>query len=682
MLESRTIINECYILQERIGADSFCELWRATAIYTATQLLLRFLDDRPALAGLHEKFRTAAFRCYRVADPAVADFVEVETFGDRLFIASEYSGELPMPLALSPDSQLGLEHICRFVMEMARGLDAFHGQGIAYGCLNPENVLIYKDAGVVRGIRVQKPGYMSLLPGLDEEDEEAVLQTYGYMAPEVKAGGKPDERSDVYCLGIHLVRLLTGDLPLPRDAAKARNRSVSVEYVANALTRRAVPSAVTRVALRALRRNPAQRYAACVDFMAELRAFVDERRREFLRSGRSDPLAELEALNRGFARHGQAAEAVRSLDTADYFRALSISTPAPAQPEVSHGFPVRDFEDPEEVRRIESRELEGAEDDGSLSIENILARSRQTVSRERGSRRLSLEALPPEPEIAPPPAAEEELAIPLEGREAPREADGAGDDYLPELPAAEDGIPELPAAEEEALPWTDPTGVRWSHITVLPDEVVEEMAEAFQKSFRGRGTFRFIQEPRDGAVAGLFAELFSRFRYEGFFVDAGLLVPNTPIPARMDVTDFVRAVRSSVANALLGEPPGSVRYLRRRVAAEDRIGAFRAPPLDRVLFRKPGEEPDPDELESPEGISCVARSLLALGRRSRPLVFVFRGGEWVDRALHDLLIQFARGAAGAPVCGFIFYRSADVEDWHVLSHIGRESYRALQPRLT
>jgi serine/threonine protein kinase len=674
MLEPRTVINECYILQECIGKDSFCELWRATAIYTATQLLLRFVNDTPNLSPLYEDFRNAAFRCYRVADPAVADFVEVERFGDRIFIASEYSGELPMTMALAPDSQLGLEHICRFVMEMARGLDAFHGQGIVYGCLNPENVLIYKDSGVIRGIRVQKPGYMSLLPGLDKDDENAVWENYGYMAPEVKAGGKPDERSDVYCLGVHLVRLLTGDLPLPLDAQKARQRSVSLEYVANALTRRAVPAAVIKIALRALRRDPALRYPACVDLMAELRAFVDERRLEFLRSGRNDPLAELEALNRGFARHGQAAEAVRVLDTADYFRALSEAVPEPPRPEMGLGFPVRDFEDPAAVQLIESQEIEGKEDDGTLSIERILEQSRRTVSQERGSRRLSLEALPQEPEKSLQQTAafpEEDVVIPVKPLEpaaavvkAPEVVDVPEEveDYIPELPVA-DTIPPLPEA--------DPSGVRWSHITVLPEEVVEEMAEAFRKTFHGRGTFRFIQEPRDSAVAGLFAELFSRFRYEGFFVDAGSLAPNSPT-IRMDVTDFIRAARASIARALLGEPPASVRYLRRRVASADKIGAFRAPPLDRVLFGKEGEEPDPDEVESPEGIASIANSLLAFGRKTRPLVFVFRGGEWIDKPLHDLLIQFARGAAAAPVCGFIFYQSANVEPWHVLSRVNRE----------
>jgi len=660
MLEPRQVVNECYILQERIGRDGFCELWRATAIYTAAQLLLRFLEDRPKLRGLQEDFRAAALRCYRIADPAVADFVEIERFGDRLFIASEYSGELPLSLALGPDSRFSLEHICRFIMEMARGLDAFHGQGISYGCLDPQNILLKREGGVVRGIRVQKPGYMAVLDALDPTDTEVVLSTYGYLAPEVKAGGKADERSDVYCLGVHLVRLLTGDLPLPRDVRKVRERSVSLEYIANALVRRSVPAPVVRVALRALRRDPGKRYPACVDFMTELRVFMDERRQESIRSGRVDPLAELEALNRGFARHGDAAQAVRTLDTADYFRALSEAPEEAERPRVDEGYPVVDFADPEEVRRVEAREIEGVEDDGKVSIDELLERSRRAVSQEKGSRRPSRAAV--EAPTAPPaPRAKPES----HSRAVPEKAPAG---RLPASEASEEVVPELPAAA--GRPDADSEGVRWNHVTVLPERVAGEMYDAFRGAFHGRGTFRFIQEPREGSLAGVFAELFSRFRYEGFFVDAGLLKPRSESTARMDVTDFLRATRASVARALLGEPPGSVRYLRRRVAAADTIGAFHAPPLDRVLFGKAGEEPDPDIVETPEGLRSIVGSLLALGRRSRPLVFVFRGGEWVDRALHDLLIRIARESSETPVCGFIFYESANVEPWHVLSRIG------------
>jgi serine/threonine protein kinase len=661
MLEARQVINECYILQERVGKDSFCELWRATAIYTAAQILLRFLDDRPALKAREGDFRAAALRCYRVADPAVADFVEIEHFKDRLFIASEFSGELPLSRALGPDTRFELEHICRFVMEMARGLDAFHGQGIPYGCLDAENVLMSRDAGVVRGIRIQKPGYLSVLGALETVDLDSAVNIYGYLAPEVKAGAPPDERSDVYGLGIHLVRFLTGELPLPRDPRKIRERSVALEYVANSLLRRSVPIPVVRVALRALRRDPALRYSACVDVMAELRVFMDERRRESLRSGRVDPLAELEALNLGFSRHGDAAQTVRTLDTADYFRALSDAPAEAFRLKTSTGYPVRDFLDPEEVLRIESREIEGAEDDGSLSIDELLDRSRRTVSQERGTRRPASENEPPE-ERSPVPSGSGPKAAPTPPSARADAETSAGNGRSEEV------VPEaLPS--EGAEPEGSAEGIHWNRVNLPPSQVAGELEAAFRRACRGRGTFRFIQDPHDGVMAGVFAEMFARFRYEGFFVDAGLLKPRSESTARMDVTDFIRAIRTSIARALLGEPPGSVRYLRRRVAMEDRLGAFRAPPLDQVLFKAPGEEPDPDEVESPAGIHSVADSLLKFGRKNRPLVFVFRGGEWIDRPLHDLLLRFAQGASRAPVCGFVFYETADVEGWHVLSRL-------------
>ncbi|HSV56517.1 MAG TPA: hypothetical protein VLH39_05345, partial [Magnetospirillaceae bacterium] len=500
----------------------------------------------------------------------------------------------------------------------------------------------------------------------DTNDANAVLRYYGYLAPEVKDGASPDERSDVYCLGVHLVKLLTGSVPLPPDSRKVRTRSVSLEYVCNALARRAVPQPVIRVALRALRKDPALRYPACVDLMAELRIFVDERRQESIRRGRADPLADLEALNRGFARHGDAAQAVRSLDTADYFRALSETVSAPDQPISETLYPFQDFSAPEEIRLIEAREIDGAEDDGVLSVDEILGRGVQPAPVVRAGRRHSEPAASIHASYAAAPVTvDTRTAIPRPG---PVEARGP----VPPVHEPSPPVPVLSAGSVLPLE-EDFAGLRWKWVTIPAGKVTGELGDAFQLAFRGRGTFRFIQEPRENALAGAFAELFSRFRYEGFFVDAGLLKPRFAATARMDVTDFIRASRTSIARSLLGEPPGSVRYLRRRLDSTDRIGAFHAPPLDRVLFGRPGEEPDPEAVESEEGIRSIAESLLAIGRRRRPMVLVFRGGEWVDRPLHDLLVHFAQGVGNAPACGFVFYERADVADWHVLFRLKTEA---------
>ena len=301
MLEPRVVVNQCYILQEHLGEDSFFELWSATSIYSATRFLLRFLKERVELEACMPFFRKTAMDCYSITAPAVMDFIEVEHFEGRSFIASEYRGEKSLLTVLTAGPTTGLEHACRYIIELGQGLDAFHKRGIVYRCLSAENVLVTKTGDRVESIRVQKPGYSAFLDCIEAGDDRSIIENYGYMSPESKAGLIEDKRSDIYSLGVHFFRFITGRLPFS-TSSRARSGSVCLSYVARAFARRDVPAAVTRIVLKTLRKNPRQRYSEAIELIAELRAFMDERRRELLALGKMDPLAELTTLNLGRER--------------------------------------------------------------------------------------------------------------------------------------------------------------------------------------------------------------------------------------------------------------------------------------------------------------------------------------------------------------------------------------------
>jgi serine/threonine protein kinase len=197
MLEPRTVINHCYILQERLGEDSFSELWRATSIYSAMPFLLRFLKESPGFAERLPAFKDYAMECYSIAAPSVMDFVEFDQAEGRQFLSSEFGGLCNLRSYLATSPKVRLEHVCRFIVELGQGLDAFHRHGIVYRCLGAESVLVGRSGELVESIKVQKPGYAPLLSLLDQADKAVVLENYSYLSPEAKKGGDVDPRSDI-----------------------------------------------------------------------------------------------------------------------------------------------------------------------------------------------------------------------------------------------------------------------------------------------------------------------------------------------------------------------------------------------------------------------------------------------------------------------------------------------------
>ncbi|HRY54424.1 MAG TPA: protein kinase [Spirochaetia bacterium] len=647
MLKPRQVVNQCYILQERVGEDSFFELWSATAIYSATTFLLRFLKQSRGLEEAVEAFRELALRSYTVAAPSVLDLVEVERLEGRTFVSSEYGGHLSLLSFLATKPSFKLEHACRFAIELGQGLDAFHKQGISYGCLNAENVLVLRSGCRIEEIRVQKPGYLPFLALLPEEPA-AVLENYGYMAPELKAGEEPSPRGDIYSVGVQLFRFIVGRLPY--GPKRARLGAPSPAHVARSLARRGVPPELSLSIVRALRRKPASRQGDMIAFIAELRAFVDARRLELLRQGQVDPVAELERLNVGKQRV-DATQAVRSLDTADYFRAISEAPSAAPAAETSMSFPVEDFADPAEVARLEEREAEEGEDDEATSSEAYVERAAAEVAREGASRRLG--------------AHPDGGAAAGAGPRAPRAAAAAAPEEEPsvgELYSGGTARRRDPLVRE--LGALDAAGVAWRRDAAKAASIVEGIESAFARSRRGTGSFRFIQEPPPGPAAACFARAFAQLREEGLVLDLGAFA------AGSDATDLLRALRASIAKALAADSPRSRAVLARRLLSLDAEGALLAGPLGSLLAGKDAEEPDPDYVESGEGARRAALALASLGRRRRPLVLTLRGGEGLGRSAHEILIELARLAPIASFCAFVFYRPAPVPPWHVLARLG------------
>jgi len=125
-VKEHTIVNKCYILQEEVGHDSFSDIWRATAMFSATQFLLWFLDTKRVPKEGIEAFRRVGISQYNIQHPALIDIVEIERFEDTVFIASEYGGKRCLRDILQKGVTFPIEHVCRFIVEIAEGLDAFH----------------------------------------------------------------------------------------------------------------------------------------------------------------------------------------------------------------------------------------------------------------------------------------------------------------------------------------------------------------------------------------------------------------------------------------------------------------------------------------------------------------------------------------------------------------------------
>jgi serine/threonine-protein kinase len=154
-------------------------------------------------------------------------------------------------------------------VQLADALQYCHDHGVIHRDLKPENILIQPDGAVklvdfgialLRGSR--RLTFRRLTTGFGTPD---------YMAPEQVQGDRGDARTDIYAVGVMLYEMLTGDVPYHGDSPLAvMSQRVTTDAP---LLRRAkpdLPPQLEAVVWRALRREPAARYASMADLRHDL----------------------------------------------------------------------------------------------------------------------------------------------------------------------------------------------------------------------------------------------------------------------------------------------------------------------------------------------------------------------------------------------------------------------------
>ncbi len=253
-----------YVLQERIGAGGYGEVWSATApggLNKAVKFVFGRQDEKRAINELR-----ALDRVREVRHPFLLSLERIEIIDGRLVVVSELAdGSLRDRFAACRAAgQAGIprEELLSYLAEAADALDFLvERHEIAHLDVKPENLLMLAghvkvaDFGLAKSIGAQMEA--SLVGGM----------TPAYAAPEVFRG-QPGPQSDQYSLAIVYQELLLGTLPFTgQTAAELTLQHLNHEPQLGAL------SDQDRFAIsRALAKDPQNRYENCRAFVRALAA--------------------------------------------------------------------------------------------------------------------------------------------------------------------------------------------------------------------------------------------------------------------------------------------------------------------------------------------------------------------------------------------------------------------------
>jgi serine/threonine-protein kinase len=274
-----------YLLLDRIAVGGMAEVFTAVPrdgparrLLAVKRILPTLAEDRQLVGMFLDEARIAA----QLRHPAIAAIHDLGRHGDAYFIAMDYVAGVTLRTLLdrlrAAAERLPVDLSAQVAHRVADALDYAHRERDARGRplrlvhrdVSPANVLLGFDGGVhLIDFGIAQAAISTRAP-------DAVLRgKFGYMSPEQVRGLPVDRRADVFSLGVVLHEMLAGERLFtgPSELAvleKVRGAEVRPPSERNP----AVPATLDAVALRALAREPEDRFPWAGDLRDALRPWL------------------------------------------------------------------------------------------------------------------------------------------------------------------------------------------------------------------------------------------------------------------------------------------------------------------------------------------------------------------------------------------------------------------------
>jgi tRNA A-37 threonylcarbamoyl transferase component Bud32 len=260
-----------YQIIEQVGKGGMATVFKAYQPGLDRHVAVKVLPAYYAHeAGFEERFTREAKAIARLDHPHILPVYDFGQDDGLSYIVMKYvsGGTLKDRLgrSLAPKEALGI------LKQIAAALDHAHDVGILHRDVKPGNILIDEKGWVY----LSDFGLAKMVEGSVQLTGTGTgVGTPAYMSPEQGQGLAVDERTDVYSLGIILYEMLTGRVPYDAETPMA----VVVKHITSPLPlprsiNPTIPEPVERVILKALAKNPDDRFPRAGDLVVALEAAI------------------------------------------------------------------------------------------------------------------------------------------------------------------------------------------------------------------------------------------------------------------------------------------------------------------------------------------------------------------------------------------------------------------------
>jgi serine/threonine protein kinase len=163
-----------------------------------------------------------------------------------------------------------LPRVLRIMEQACNALQFAHENNIVHRDIKPANIMLTGDDTV----KVTDFGTAKILQFGTVQQTAHVMGTPSYMSPEQVKGRAVDGRTDIFSLGVMLYEMITGEKPFPGESiTTVIYKIVNEEPVPPRTIDPTIHPGISAAVMRALAKEPEERYQNCHEFLEDLRNF-------------------------------------------------------------------------------------------------------------------------------------------------------------------------------------------------------------------------------------------------------------------------------------------------------------------------------------------------------------------------------------------------------------------------
>ena len=279
MNKGEVILGKRYEVLNKIGAGGMADVYKGKDTmlnrFVAIKILKKeYREDEEFVEKFHSEAQAAA----GLMHPNIVNVYDVGEDRGLYYMVMELVDGITLKSYIEQKGVLASREVISIALQICMGLEAAHKHQLIHRDIKPQNIMISRDG------KVKVTDFGIARAATAHTVSSNVMGSVHYTSPEQARGGRNDNKSDIYSVGITLYEMCTGELPFDGDTAV----SIAIKHLQEDITPPSeyepdIPHSLEQIILKCTMKSADKRYPDVMALMRDLKHSLVEPEGDFVK---------------------------------------------------------------------------------------------------------------------------------------------------------------------------------------------------------------------------------------------------------------------------------------------------------------------------------------------------------------------------------------------------------------